>query len=171
MSIPLIAFYFFVLIAVFAVVALLFIRNVFYGALLLITCLLSLAGLYVLTFAEFVAVTQILVYAGGIVVVILFGVMLTTKLGGKPLTVNHGNTFAGIATGLLFFGLLVYAFNGVNFPMHNNPASETQYTPMQTVGIALMSDFVLPFEVAGVLLLLALVGAAVIASHTKSTPR
>jgi NADH-quinone oxidoreductase subunit J len=52
----------------------------FHGALLLITCLLALAGIYVIAFAEFVAVTQILVYAGGILVVIIFGIMLTTNL-------------------------------------------------------------------------------------------
>ena len=88
-------FYFFEAVAALSAISLIFIRNVFYGALLLIICLLALAGIFVLAFAEFIAVTQILVYAGGILVVILFGIMLTTKISGKPLVVEHNNKFSG----------------------------------------------------------------------------
>ena len=69
-------FYFFEAVAAISSIALVFIRNVFYGALLLISCLLALAGIYVLAFAEFIAVTQIMVYAGGILVVIILGIKL-----------------------------------------------------------------------------------------------
>ncbi|HPH47169.1 MAG TPA: NADH-quinone oxidoreductase subunit J, partial [Chryseolinea sp.] len=62
-------FYFLEAVAALSAISIIFIRNVFYGALLLITCLLALAGIYVLAFAEFIAVTQILIYAGGILVI------------------------------------------------------------------------------------------------------
>jgi NADH:ubiquinone oxidoreductase subunit 6 (subunit J) len=88
--------YFFEAIAAAAAIAIVLVRNVFYGALLLIVCLLALAGIYVLAFAEFVAVTQILIYAGGILVIIIFGIMLTTRIADKPLKVEHANIFSGL---------------------------------------------------------------------------
>ena len=83
MNIAQFMFYFFEAFAAISAIALIFIKNVFYGALLLIICLLCLAGIYIMAFAEFIAVTQILVYAGGILVVIIFGIMLTTKISGN----------------------------------------------------------------------------------------
>jgi NADH:ubiquinone oxidoreductase subunit 6 (subunit J) len=154
-------------IAAIAAISMVFIRNVFYGALLLITCLIALAGVYVLAFAEFIAVTQILIYAGGILVVIIFGIMLTSKISGKPLVVEHANLFSGTLVGLSFFCLLVYFLSAQKFNVFSTakPSPETSF---HTFGIGLMSDFVLPFEIAGILLLIALIGAAVISSSIKS---
>ena len=73
MNITVFMLYFFEIAAALSAVSLIFIRHVFYGALLMVICLLSVAGLYVLMFAEFVAVTQVLVYAGGVLVIIIFG--------------------------------------------------------------------------------------------------
>ncbi len=91
-----ILFYPFALLAAVAAVAILVVRNVFYGALWLLTCLLSVAAIYVLANAEFVAVTQILIYAGGIAVVILFGVMLTSRVAGVPLVVQRLATCSAV---------------------------------------------------------------------------
>ncbi|MBL0742543.1 NADH-quinone oxidoreductase subunit J family protein [Chryseolinea lacunae] len=169
MNAPLILFYFFEAAAAIAAVALLFARSVFYGALLVIVILLALAGLYVLAFAEFVAVTQILVYAGGILVVIIFGIMLTSRLSGKPLVVEHTLPVSGGLVGLAFFGALVYAIALQTFPTSESVAkTSTTFDATQTVGIALMSDYVLPFETTGILLLMALIGAAVMASDNAS---
>lgn len=168
MSLSFFMFYFFEAIAALSAIALIFIRNVFYGALLLIICLLALAGIYVLAFAEFIAVTQILVYAGGILVVIIFGIMLTTKISGKPLVVEHGYGFSGALAGISFFVLFVYFLSKESFLVIPSPIAQTNFNSINTIGIGLMSDFVLPFEVAGVLLLVALIGAAVMASSTKS---
>jgi NADH-quinone oxidoreductase subunit J len=139
-----------------------FTRNVFYGALLLITTLLSVAGLYVLSFAEFVAVTQIMVYAGGVLVLIIFGIMLTARLGEKPLTVGHGNLFSATLLCAALFVILV-AF--LKFPEGalSNPHPEEDF--IRTIGLNLMTDYLLPFEIAAVLLLASLIGAAVIASN------
>jgi NADH:ubiquinone oxidoreductase subunit 6 (subunit J) len=160
-------FYFFEAFAAISAIALIFIKNVFYGALLLFICLLCLAGIYVMAFAEFIAVTQILVYAGGILVVIIFGIMLTTKISGKPLVVEHAHTFSGVLAGISFFSLLVWYIFKQSFLTSGVPGS---FNNIQSVGIGLMTEYALPFEVAGILLLIALIGAAVMASnHSKRT--
>lgn len=169
MNAPSILFYFFEAVAAVAAVALLFARSVFYGALLVIVILLALAGLYVLAFAEFVAVAQILVYAGGILVVIIFGIMLTSRLAGKPLVVEHTLPVSGGMVGMAFFGALVYALAQQTFTGTDGVTdSALNFDTTQTVGIALMTDYLLPFETSGMLLLMALIGAAVMASdHTS----
>ena len=158
-------FYFFEALAAISALALLFTRHVFYGAILVIVCLLSLAGIYILAFAEFVAVVQILIYAGGILIVILFGIMVTSKISGKPLLVQNSNTFAGALIFLIVFTFLAYYFNQENFI---GSAMMHQKDPVRLVGANILVPYLLPFEIAGVLLLIALVGAAVTASSTKT---
>ena len=106
MSLVAFMFYFFEAVAALSAVALALVRNVFYGALLLVVCLLALAGIYVLAFAEFIAVTQILIYAGGILVIIIFGIMLTTKISEKPLVVEHSYILSGLLASVGCFSLL-----------------------------------------------------------------
>lgn len=166
MSIITIMFYFFEVLAAVSAIALLLTKNVFYGALLLIVCLLSIAGIYILTFAEFIAVTQILVYAGGILVVIIFGIMLTSKIAGKALVVDNTNWFAAILVGLFFFVLLADLFLKQTFVLSDPVKSVTENT-IHTFGVLLLSDYILPFEISGMLLLITLVGAAISASSVK----
>lgn len=168
MSIVTTMFYFFSAITAISAVSMIFVRNVFYGALLLIVCLLSLAGIYVLAFAEFLAVTQILIYAGGILVVIIFGIMLTSKLSGKPLMVSHGNWFGGLLVSGLLLVVLIYFLGRHNFSEAATEVAANGYSQLNLIGIGFMSDFVLPFEVAGILLLVSLIGASVLASTVKS---
>lgn len=168
MSLVSFMFYFFEAIAALSAIVLVLVRNVFYGALLLIVCLLALAGIYVIAFAEFVAVTQILIYAGGILVVIIFGIMLTTRISEKPLTVEHTNVFSGIMVAIGFFSLLVYVLSNESFPQHLASAPTNHFSHANTIGISLMTTYMLPFEIAGLLLLIALVAASVIASTIKS---
>ena len=159
-----IIFYFFEAIAAISALALVFTRNVFYGALLLITCLLAVAGLYVLSFAEFVAVTQIMVYAGGVLVIIIFGIMLTARLGEKPLVVQHNHLFSACIVAIALLVILCYYLNVPDTEITGRPGNENA---IELIGINLLTEYLIPFEVAGVLLLIALIGAAVIAS-TKS---
>ena len=146
-----------------ATVALLFTRNVFYGALLLIITLLSLAALYILSFAEFLAIAQILVYAGGILVVIIFAIMLTSHLNGKPLSVDHANQFAGGLVGATILGILTYLI-AEQFPIQASPSPQT--FSISVLGRLLLTEYALPFEVTGIVLLIALIGAAVVASSS-----
>jgi NADH:ubiquinone oxidoreductase subunit 6 (subunit J) len=163
MSLAIFMFYFFASAAVLSGLALALVRQVFYGALLLIICLLALAGIYVLAIAEFVAITQILIYAGGILVVIIFGIMLTAR-NEKPLLVEHTNIFAGVLIAMGFFGLLAYLLTKETFQLSESVTDISSLSHVNTIGISLMTTYMLPFEVSGLLLLMALVGAAVIAS-------
>jgi NADH:ubiquinone oxidoreductase subunit 6 (subunit J) len=159
MSLAATFYYFFGVLAALSALGVLLTKHVFYGALLTIVCLLALAGIYILAFAEFVAIAQILIYAGGILVVILFGIMLTSKISGKPLMVTNRNIFAGALAAVSLFILLVTQFKELALPAGPpNPAGITQ------IGVNLMTVFVLPFEIAGILLLVALLGAAATAT-------
>jgi NADH:ubiquinone oxidoreductase subunit 6 (subunit J) len=168
MNVNTILFYGFEVLAALSAITLLFIRNVFYGTLLLIVCLLSIAGVYIFLNAEFIAVTQILIYAGGILVLIIFGVMLTSKFSGKPLVVENKHWLPGIVVGFFFFALLSKLFSETHFYSNDQLQQESTFTPINKIGVLLMSDYVLPFEVAGLLLLVALISAAVIASSFNS---
>lgn len=171
MSILSITFYAFEFLAALSAVSILFVRNVFYGALLLILCLLSIAGIYVISNAEFIAVTQILIYAGGVLVLVIFGIMLTTRISGKPLVVKNHNWIAGLLVGITFLAGLTILFSSAVFYSKSQISLEQQYTAINKVGILLMTDYMLPFEIAGLLLLVALVGAAVVASSLRSTQK
>jgi NADH:ubiquinone oxidoreductase subunit 6 (subunit J) len=168
MSLVSFMFYFFEAAAALSAVGLALVRNVFYGALLLVVCLLALAGIYVLAFAEFIAVTQILIYAGGILVVIIFGIMLTTKISQKPLVVEHSYVLSGILAAITCFCLLVFVLSKESFVSRTAYLDGPPVNSVQTIGVSLFSKYMLPFEIAGVLLLMALIGASVLASNIKS---
>ncbi|MFN8336597.1 MAG: NADH-quinone oxidoreductase subunit J [Cyclobacteriaceae bacterium] len=161
MNLTEVALYAFEILAGAAALAILFVRNVFHAALLLIVCLTSLAGVFVIYNAEFIAVTQILVYAGGVLVLIIFGVMLSSRITGKPLLVSNQYLLPASLIGILSAMIFIKLFMQQHFYQH--PGAIPGNRISQT-GITLMSDYVLPFEIAGILLLIALLGAAVIAS-------
>ena len=152
-------------------VSILFTKNVFYAALFLIVCLLSIADIYIIANAEFLAVTQILIYAGGVLVLVIFGVMLTSKISGKPLAVENKNWFAGLLVGLFFMAILLNLFSKTIFYNSNPIESKVVNTSINQIGIHFTTDYALPFEVTGVLLLVALIGAAVVASTVSSAKR
>ncbi len=166
----LISFIFYTLefLAALSAISILFTKNVFYGALLLIVCLLCVAGIYILANAEFIAVTQILIYVGGVLLLIIFGIMLTSKISGKPLVVKNQYWFAGALVGLSFVILLLKSFYETSFYNSNQVAKDSVYNSINQIGILMMTDYILPFEIAGILLLIALIGAAVVASSFNS---
>jgi NADH:ubiquinone oxidoreductase subunit 6 (subunit J) len=166
MSLPTFLFYFFSGIAALSGIGILLIKNVFKAALLLLLCLLALAALYVLAFADFVASAQILIYAGGILVVIIFGIMLTSKLSGRPLEIDHAHIFGGTLVVIPLCILLMVSI--ATSPASPRPAYMPTAGNLQRIGINFMTDFALPFELAGILLLVALIGAAVTTSFMKS---
>jgi NADH:ubiquinone oxidoreductase subunit 6 (subunit J) len=119
-----------------------------------------------LSFAEFVAITQILIYAGGVVVVILFGIMLTSKISGKPLEVSNANVFSGLLASISLLTLLV-----IFIPDFFEPSPDTTTlteNSIQNIGINFMTTYALPFEISAILLLVSLIGAAVISSLMKT---
>jgi NADH:ubiquinone oxidoreductase subunit 6 (subunit J) len=154
--------YFFYGLCALSALCILFTRDVLRAALYLLLCLLSVAALYIFMMAEFLAVAQILVYAGGVIIVILFGIMLTARISDKPLMVQHGNILAGAVAGIAVFVLL--AINLQPYFSRQTIAGDGAGDRIFETGILLMTTYLLPFEIAGVLLLIALIGASVVAT-------
>lgn len=140
-------------------------RNVVHAALYLVATLLGAAIMYVLLYAEFVAWVQVLVYVGAIVVLMLFGLMLTRAPIGKGSFDNDQRPLAAVCALAIFVVssvIMIDAFDGreIDFTREAGTTSEQ-------VGNAIFSEFVLPFEVVSMLLLAALVGAVVIARRDE----
>ena len=135
-------------------------RNVVHAALYLVVVLAGVAGIYVLLAAEFVAWAQVLVYIGAILVLLLFGIMLTRAPLRPSTELDNDQRWAAAVVALgvlgLFVGLLVDAFGDEQF----EPETATS---AGDVGEWIFSVFVIPFEVVSMLLLAALIGAVVIA--------
>jgi NADH-quinone oxidoreductase subunit J len=145
----------------FAAIRVVTTRNVVHAALYLVGTLLGAAAMYVLLFAEFVAWVQVLVYVGAIVVLMLFGLMLTRADIGKSNFDNDQRLLAAVCSAAVFgvtSWVLVDAFEGQEISL-----ARTTGTTTASIGDAIFSAYVLPFEVVSVLLLAALVGAVVIA--------
>lgn len=156
-----IVFYLFAAIAIISSVFILFTRNILYAAFALVITLLCVAVFYIFANAEFLAVTQIMIYVGGIVVLMIFGVMLTSKAsstGSQPATTN---VFMGAVVAV---GMMIVLIYGV-LRMNLSALKSTSGNRIEDIGQGLMTEFVFPFEIAAVLLLIALVAAAVIAGH------
>jgi NADH:ubiquinone oxidoreductase subunit 6 (subunit J) len=162
MSLTDLILYLFMALTAITAIGILLVKNVFHAALLLIACLLSIAALYVLLHAEFLAVTQIMIYAGGVLVLIIFGVMLSSRIAGKPLLVEDARNLSGYLAGTALFFIFAYAIYSSSFPTPIN--KQVSENPVKEVGFLLMSGYVAPFEVAGLLLLMSLIGAAITAS-------
>jgi NADH-quinone oxidoreductase subunit J len=158
-------FFFYLLSALAIISAILVItrRNPVHCALSLIVTLLSLASLFLMLYAPFVAGVQIMVYAGGIMVLFLFVIMLVNLERALKEEQFNKQWLAGVAValglGALFF--VVYR-NGQNlFPGTPLELPEAQNT--QQIGLGLYQNYLLPFEIASLLLLVAIVGAVVMA--------
>ncbi len=136
-------------------------RNVVHAAMLLVTVLLSLAAIFVLFSADFLAVVQLLVYAGGIVVLLVFGVMLTKRKADGKLLSSTQFIFPGVLLGGLILMLLVRTVGGVESFYSGSEA--TKPNQVETTGIAFMTEHLLAFELIAFILLVVLVGAAFIA--------
>jgi NADH-quinone oxidoreductase subunit J len=136
-------------------------RNVIHAALWLVVCLGALAGCYLVLTAEFVAWVQVLIYVGSVVVLMLFGAMLTRAPIGPDQDLDSRNrpvaAVAGLATAGVLGVLAVSAFRSAYVDIRHGPVGTGH-----EIGVSVFRFFVLPFEVASVLLLAALVGAIVL---------
>ncbi|WP_234735224.1 NADH-quinone oxidoreductase subunit J family protein [Tellurirhabdus bombi] len=169
-------FILFALLTLGSALAVLLTRNVLYAAFFLLITLLGVAGLFVLAGADFLAVSQIMIYVGGVLVLIIFGVMLTHKqqpeqtASTKPnyILTRHRGWFWPLLVAVGLFAALYSVLIRANFVMFSREAV-WQPTPA-IIGKQLMTEFSVPFEIAGVLLLVALIGAATIAAASRPTP-
>lgn len=136
--------------------------NIVYSAFLLAGVFISISGLYILLNAGFVAAAQILIYVGAVNVLILFGIMLVNKR--QDFAPVEKAWLGKAATALVCLGLFaLLATMVVATPWTISSATVAGDDALVVIGKHLFSDFLLPFELASVLLLMALIGAIVIA--------
>jgi NADH-quinone oxidoreductase subunit J len=137
-------------------------RNVVHAALYLVVALISVAGTFLLLGAEFLAWTQVLVYVGAVIVLILFGLMLTrAPLGPMPQDNDHTRLAAALSVALFGFlaVLIMQAFGDTALPL--------SVTPTAAIGEILYVHWAFPFMVLGFFLTVALVGAIVLARREE----
>jgi len=134
-------------------------RSLIYSAFSLLFTFFGVAIFYVLLGADFLAATQVLIYVGGILVLLLFGVMLTHRLYNLNLTTERFQLIPGILISFAVFVCLALA--AIQTHWHWVGDKSVQPTT-DTIGRAFLGDYLLPFELASILLLIALIGAAML---------
>ena len=155
-----VAFWIMAVVAVVAALGVVFLRNVFRAALSLVLCFITVAGLYLTLSADFLAAVQILVYVGAISVLIILAIMMTREVQqGSP---SNKMKIPAFVVAAVFLAVLIYAMLNTSWQI----AGESPLTPT-TAPLALKlfseSGFILPVEIAAMLLLAAILGAIVIA--------
>ena len=136
-----------------------FSKNIIHSALALLGTFLGIAGLYVTLSADFLAATQVLVYVGGTLTLILFAVMLTSRI--EDMKVSNPQTGIAAAFGLISVALLILGkvATETNWPSEAKPAVPST----AKLGHAFLGEYLLPFEVGSVVLLAAMIGSVVLA--------
>jgi NADH-quinone oxidoreductase subunit J len=138
-----------------------------HSALYLLVNFTSLAVLYVTLEAQFLAAAQVIIYAGGIVILILFVIMLIGSERIETRAPHRSWTpYAGILLGVALLSSMIFSL--VSAPDAGTATSTLNGGGPQTVGLALFTQYILPFEMAAVLLLVALLGALLLARHPKA---
>jgi NADH-quinone oxidoreductase subunit J len=157
-------FWLFALITVGSAAVVVLARSLIYSAFALLFTFCGVAGLYVMLGADFLAATQLLIYVGGILVLLLFGVMLTHKIYGLDLKSEVTQFLPGLIVAVGLFTVLTAT--AVRTQWAGGPPRLPAFTT-RTIGEMFMGSFLLPFEAASVLLLVALIGAAMIVRRKK----
>lgn len=157
---PVAGFYLFAAITAISAIFVVFLKNLTRAVFSLMFTFFGVAGLYLSLHADFLAATQVLIYVGGVLVLLLFGIMLTQKKVEVDIRTGRIQFLpALVAMTFLFAFLVVLIFNT---PWHiRGPAQFQEST--SGIGTLLMTEWLLPFEMASILLLAALVGAVSIA--------
>jgi NADH-quinone oxidoreductase subunit J len=155
-------------------------KNIFHCALFLILCLFSVAGIFILLGAEFLAAAQVLIYVGAVAILMIFAIMLTSNLTSKKIRQSNENVLVSFFVCLLFGGgvpWLIWLTNkkltmptegGGIVSLWGQTKGTLPVDNISSLGKYLMTDFMLPFEVVSVLLLAAMIGAIVLARKERS---
>lgn len=158
-------FYVFALLTLVSASVVVFSRNIVRAAFSLLFTFFGVAGLYVLLMADFLAITQLMIYVGGILVLVIFGVMLTSRQINVDAKTGTIQTLPAVLIVAAIAGTLVGMFWSTNWPRMGT-LPETISSGAK-IGDLLLTSYLLPFEIASVILLVALVGAAMIARREK----
>ncbi len=155
-SIGTIIFYLIAAITVVSAAVVVFSSNIVYSAFSLVGTFGGVAGIYVLLGADFVAAVQILIYVGGIVVIILFAIMLTHRIADVQVT----NRSVGKIPALIVTGLVITLLVSTILESSWTKADQVAHDPTTAqIGELFLTDYLLPFELASIVLLVALIGA------------
>lgn len=158
----------------FSAVMVVSVKNIIHAALWLVASFFAVGALYFLMEAEFLGVAQVLVYAGAIAILILFAIMLTRDTSGADDRQLHRRWWLALVVSGALFGLILVptamttGWATVPPPAPGQPAG---IASAREIGTAFMREYLLPFEVASILLLVALVGAIVIAFEGRERRR
>ncbi len=139
-------------------------RNVFHSAISLAMALMGIACVYLYLDAEFLAVAQILVYVGAIVILFLFVIMLTANIQDRAIRQTNSQVLISAAGALAFLVLLIKIIKGNLWQAANQASAPIS---IKELGKSLMTTYILPFEVISLILLAVLVGAIVIGKSDK----
>ncbi len=155
-----ISFWILAAVGVLAALGVVLLRNVFRAALCLVLCLLAVAGIYVTLSADFLAAAQILIYVGAISVLIILAIMMTRDIQqGSP---SNKLRIPALLVAILFLGAMVFAVTGTSWRISG---TAPLFPTTSTLAVKLFAEngFILPVEIAAVLLLSAVIGAIVLA--------
>lgn len=159
-------FWIFAFVTIFFALMTVLMKNLIHSALFMILSFVGVAGLFVLLNADFLATVQIIVYVGAISVFIIMGIMVTQRK-----SIRESNPFGRykIAAGLVavtIFAVIGTAISKTKWAISTAPVPESTVKPLADL---LMKDFVIPFEVAALLLTMAMIGAIIIAKGVRNT--
>jgi NADH:ubiquinone oxidoreductase subunit 6 (subunit J) len=160
-------FYLFALMSVSSAMAVVVSRNIVRTAVALLFTLLGVGGLYFLLDAEFLAAVQLVVYAGGTLILIIFGVMLTSKSPFSKFEPKLVEVVVAVSIAAVLLVSLLMAINNTmgHFGTAEQPPGERY--PVDLLGQALLGDYLVPFELSSVLLLVVMIGAAYLAKGRR----
>ena len=137
--------------------------NLIHSAVSLLFTLFSTAGLYIYLYADFIAATQVIIYVGGILVLIIFGVMLTSKIETPSIAASSKNQFIGGIGAFIIFVIQAGIIFNTQWNIGNVQSSDAT---VAAIGKLLLNEYLLPFEIVSILLLAALMGAALLSRRT-----
>lgn len=162
------AYLFFILAAltIISALAVVFAKNPMYSVLSLIVCFFTVAGHYVMLNAQFLAIVHLIVYAGAIMVLFLFVVMLLNLNADTEPHKSNALKFAATITGGLLFVVLIASMRATELGEYVRPAA-SQIGFVEQVGQKLFTDYLLPFEISSILFLSAMIGSVVLAKKEK----
>ncbi len=149
----------------FSAIRVVTVKNVVHAAMYLVLVLAGVGAQFILLASEFVAATQVLVYIGAVVVLVLFGVMLTRAKLGEDVNLTNDYWWLGAVSAVMVFGVMAYSLLDYygDEPLDEAGANSQLVGNTEQVSDAIFGQYLVPFEIISVLLLGALVGAIVLA--------
>ncbi|MGB9735166.1 MAG: NADH-quinone oxidoreductase subunit J family protein [bacterium] len=150
-------FYIFAFLILGSALLVVLLKNIVRSAFALFFTLFGVAGIYILLGADFIGVTQVLIYIGGVMILIVFGVMLTRNVYSVEIFNRLGTVVMGTISAILTFTIIYYSIKNVPW-IYIGYKPDTPTT--QPIGSQLLTNYLLPFELASLLLVLAMIGAA-----------